>query len=78
MNIKILLSIALIIRTLQAKARKEVMEVVGDKKSYTILDLNRLPYIEMVIKESLRLFPVAPYILRKVPEDFRLGKNIKV
>lgn len=33
-------------------------------------DISKLTYLEMVIKESLRHFPVGPFIARKASEDF--------
>lgn len=34
--------------------------------------LNHLPYLEMVIKETMRLFPVAAFTLRTANENFEL------
>ncbi|CAO1411048.1 unnamed protein product [Diamesa serratosioi] len=36
--------------------------------------LNKLPYIEMVIKETLRLFPIAPIIGREATKNIQLKK----
>lgn len=42
---------------IQKKVYEEICEVLGDKDSHTMQDLNKLRYLENVIKESLRLFP---------------------
>jgi cytochrome P450 len=39
----------------------------------TLADLPRLPYTEMVVKETLRLYPPAWMILREAIEDVTLG-----
>jgi cytochrome P450 len=39
----------------------------------TLTDLPRLPYTEMVVKETLRLYPPAWMILREAIEDVTLG-----
>lgn len=44
-------------------------DVVIDNNS-----LKKLPYLEMVIKESMRLFPVLPVSARTVTEDLVIGK----
>lgn len=37
-------------------------------------DLNEMVYLEMVLKETLRRFPVGPLFLRQVKEDIELSK----
>lgn len=36
--------------------------------------LKNMTYLHMVIEEVLRLFPVAPLILRKINNDLDMGK----
>lgn len=38
--------------------------------------LNELPYLENVLKETLRLFPISAFTLRTVIEDFQLGDYV--
>ncbi|KAL6064674.1 Cytochrome [Balamuthia mandrillaris] len=58
----------------QEKARAEVDEVLGSlTEQPTLSDLLRLEYIECVIKEGLRLYPPAPFNVRRASEDTTLG-----
>ena len=54
------------------KLRKEVKEVVGDEdmKDEHLRDLK---YLEMVIRETVRLFPIAPLMVRELKGDLQLG-----
>ncbi|XP_046734964.1 cytochrome P450 4C1-like [Diprion similis] len=52
----------------QDKVRAEVREIIGDA-DVTVEKLARLKYLESVIKETIRLFPVGPIILREATED---------
>lgn len=50
-----------------------IQAVFGDSNaSITAEDLHRLKYLEAVIKESLRLYPPVPVIVRKSEKDIML------
>lgn len=48
----------------------------GDDKSAptTLSNLNDLHYLELVVKESLRMYPSVPFIGRKALEDIELSE----
>ncbi|XP_055344870.1 cytochrome P450 4V2-like [Paramacrobiotus metropolitanus] len=61
----------------QEKARTEVDAVFGRSQRYpTVEDLKNLPYLDKVLKETLRLFPSVPFISRRVNEDFHVGEYL--
>lgn len=56
---------------------EEIIDILGNtKRDIEETDLVRLEYLDMVLKDVLRLFPCAPFILRKSSEDFQLGRLI--
>ncbi|CAH0727716.1 unnamed protein product, partial [Brenthis ino] len=58
---------------IQDKVYEELYEIFGDSnRPVTKQDLLDLKYLERVVKESLRLFPPVPFIIRKVETEVKL------
>jgi cytochrome P450 len=57
----------------EAKLHDELHRVLGDRMP-TLADLEHLKYTDMVIKESMRLYPPAWIIGREALEDVELGE----
>lgn len=55
------------------KAREEIESVIGTDKLVKESDIPNLPYIQAVVKETLRLHPTAPLILRECNRDCKIG-----
>ncbi|KAL7042776.1 hypothetical protein ACKWTF_001272 [Chironomus riparius] len=56
----------------QEKLNKEIQEVLGDEE-LTFKSLNEFKYLELVVKETLRLYPPAPIISRRFFEEVDIG-----
>ncbi|KAG8249438.1 hypothetical protein J6590_019726 [Homalodisca vitripennis] len=62
---------------IQDKVFEEVYNIFGNSsREVTMEDLNQMVYLEMVLKETLRRFPVGPLFLRQVKEDIELTNYI--
>ncbi|XP_037038601.1 cytochrome P450 4d1-like isoform X2 [Bradysia coprophila] len=59
----------------QRKCFQEVREVLSDdrQQAVSLTLLNNLNYLDLVIKETLRLFPSVPFIGRKLREETEIG-----
>ncbi|XP_076585043.1 cytochrome P450 4V8 [Chaetodon auriga] len=56
------------------KVQQELQEVFGTSdRPFTSEDLNKLKYLECVIKEALRLFPSVPFFARSLGEDCHIN-----
>ena len=62
----------------QRKVFEEIRHVIGDdvEKPVTQSDLNNLNYLDLVIKESLRLYPSVPVYGRKIHENTEISELI--
>lgn len=60
---------------IQEKVIDEIFNVLGKtKRDIEEYDLDKLTFLDMVIKDVLRLFPVAPFIIRKTTEKINMGE----
>lgn len=66
------------------KARSELLEVIRKDGLVQESDISRLPYLQAVVKETLRLHPPAPFVIRRKCEadvevqGFMVPKNAQV
>ncbi|CAG7732013.1 unnamed protein product [Allacma fusca] len=62
----------------EQKLHLELDEVFGNDRDRNVdtSDLSRLKYLECCFKESLRLYPSAPFLMRKIDKDFQLDEEI--
>ena len=55
------------------KAREEIDRVLGERTEVTYQDVAELKYCSAIFKEALRLYPPAPQVNRRVPEDININ-----
>ncbi|OXU24905.1 hypothetical protein TSAR_006903 [Trichomalopsis sarcophagae] len=62
---------------IQDKVYEELCEIYGSEDPSSVLvrheDLHRMEYLERVIKETMRIFPVGPVLVRRVTDDLNIG-----
>ncbi|KAK3858560.1 hypothetical protein Pcinc_035258 [Petrolisthes cinctipes] len=64
---------------IQARVHNELDSILGDReRPVTSSDLREMKYLEMCIKESLRLLPSVPTIGRVIREELTVGDNLRV
>ncbi|KAF2885094.1 hypothetical protein ILUMI_21097 [Ignelater luminosus] len=61
---------------IQDKVYEEVMDVLGSDRPVECKDLIKFVYLERVIKETMRLFPVGPLLVRAITEDIELDNAV--
>ncbi|XP_050525046.1 cytochrome P450 4C1-like isoform X2 [Daktulosphaira vitifoliae] len=62
---------------IQDKVYDEIYEVMGNgDQTLTIEDTVNFVYLEQCIKETIRLYPIFPIILRRVQEDTKITNHI--
>lgn len=57
---------------------EEINEVYADDSEITFESLNKLQYMDRVIKETLRVAPVGPVIFREAMEDFEIEQGLVI
>lgn len=60
----------------QERVYEEIMDVIGPDRRITVHDLPKLQFMERVIKETMRIFPVGPLLVRKLTGDIMLRGKI--
>ncbi|KDP43436.1 hypothetical protein JCGZ_16723 [Jatropha curcas] len=55
------------------KLREEIESVTGTNRSVHESDIPNLHYLQAVVKETLRLYPLAPLMPRECSEDCKIG-----
>ncbi|KAH0808071.1 hypothetical protein GEV33_014720 [Tenebrio molitor] len=62
---------------IQKNIQEELASIFGHSdRTVTLEDVNRMYYLERVIKETMRLFPPVPFIRRSVDEDIELDSHV--
>ncbi|OIT00557.1 PREDICTED: cytochrome P450 93A3-like [Nicotiana attenuata] len=59
--------------TIMDKAVEEIDSVVGKNRVVEESDMANLPYLEAIVKETLRLHPTGPMIIRESTQDCCIG-----
>lgn len=61
-------------KDIQNKVYNEILTVFGtSQREIELNDLTKLEYLEMVIKEAMRLYPTIPLLGRMASQDIQVG-----
>lgn len=60
------------------KIRDEIKEKIHSDKDMTYDELKNMTYLDNVIKEGMRLYPVAPFTTRLCTKDYTLPNGLKI
>lgn len=58
----------------QEKCYNEIIHIIPADEDITIEMINKLTYMDMVVKECLRLFPTVPILTRRIDADIVFGR----
>ncbi|PIA38208.1 hypothetical protein AQUCO_02800106v1 [Aquilegia coerulea] len=56
------------------KAREEIDSVIGKNRLVEESDIQNLPYLQAIVKETLRLHSTGPLLVRRASEDCKVGE----
>ncbi|XP_031330391.1 cytochrome P450 4C1-like [Photinus pyralis] len=56
----------------QEEVYQEVLDVLGPDRAVEAADLGRFHYMERVMRETMRIFPVGPILVRAITKDLQL------
>lgn len=63
-------------KKVQQKAFTEISQVFSSNDQIDLESLSKLTYLEYVIKETMRLFPISPITFRTSTEEFDLNNYV--
>ncbi|XP_022146230.1 cytochrome P450 705A22-like [Momordica charantia] len=55
------------------KLRDEILSVVGDSRLVQETDVAKMPYLQAVVKEGLRMYPAVPIAMRSCPKSCKVS-----